>query len=150
MFFTLPMKLVHNITVSVFIQEPGIEKSLHQLIPANWQKLDVRRQETQTHDETPMTILSIALHRNRDMQPTVQWLLGGLSEAEKKYCLRRIDDQSCLYVRLDKLNFLAGQRNFIEGGQCVHVRIKLAAYPSNRDNAMKIFDQLLASVQPQG
>lgn len=50
----------------------------------------------------------------------------------------RLDDDLNFHIRLDLDAFLDGAYILTEDGDCVHVRVKVAAYPAKRDEAMTV------------
>jgi RNA binding exosome subunit len=72
-----------------------------------------------------------------------------LSDDQKQLLLRqsesRLDSELSFFIRLDKDRLLNENRFWItDSGNCFHIRMSIAAYPSNREAALKVISQWLS------
>lgn len=150
------MRLVHNVTVSVFSrtaeEKNAIHKVLISLIPdEDPSKISIREEIAEAYDETSIFIYSMKLHRQRIIRRFLETLFDNLSseDLQRIYDERelRVDDEGCLYIRLDKASLKDGSFEMTDSGDCFHIRIKLAAYPKNKENAMEALGTLYQSFQ---
>lgn len=69
----------------------------------------------------------------------IKSIMGGLDEYDRNWlrenALNCIDDDCNMYIRLSKEDARMG-RYVLESRDCIHVRLKLAAYPKKRENAL--------------
>jgi hypothetical protein len=94
---------------------------------------------TKGHHGNRIAVLTAALSRKRD----VEAFWARLTEAGfVKGVLARLDealgDDLWLGLRLDKQEAYAGRLAFDQGGDVVHVRVRVAAHPATRENARRI------------
>lgn len=54
----------------------------------------------------------------------------------------RFDDDLNFYIRLDKEGFEKGEWSIVTSGDCIHIRIHIAAYPAKRSAAEKKIKEL--------
>ena len=48
----------------------------------------------------------------------------------------KMDDKGNLFLRFDKQRAYLGDLKIIEHGDAIHVKIKIAAYPAKKENAI--------------
>lgn len=92
--------------------------------------------ETREESEN-LVIYQVTFTKNRLLNAFLKNLLLKLTQEDKKSI---VDDTNILvdneynelFLRLDKDNL-----SLITGGDCIHIKLTLAAYPKNRDSAAK-------------
>jgi RNA-binding protein len=152
------MKYIHNVTVSVFAREEEdkirIQEAMIGLLPEidfEKEKVSVVSSTVEAHDKSLMYTYSLKVHKQRHVRHLLSVIFNSISPEEKQklYDQRdnRIDGEGCFFLRLDK-EFLMSKSKYkiTDGGKCFHVRIKLAAYPKSKENAVKVFEELFASL----
>ena len=142
---------VHHITVTAYSSREaaaGLRETLKGILPA-----DTPIEENVIEPETEgavftkeMVELSSRLTKNAQMREFASKVLGGLDDYDKRNLRERlsdrVDEECNLYLRLSKAEAAAG-RMVVEYKDPVHVTFKLAAYPANRENALKSASELL-------
>ncbi|MCK4348480.1 MAG: hypothetical protein KAW47_07675 [Thermoplasmatales archaeon] len=80
----------------------------------------------------------------------IQNIFQNLSRRDvEKICEQRdlrLDDHGYFFIRLDKKLLLDGAYKLTEQGDCFHFKIKMAAFPSTRENAMRSLEELLGKM----
>lgn len=88
-----------------------------------------------------ITILTFNIKKDKQTKDLANFLLSKVS-SDLNY-EKRIDDSCNFYLRLDKLSFLDDEYLLTEKGDCVHFTFNIAAYPKNKDVAIKVFKEFL-------
>jgi RNA binding exosome subunit len=144
------MKL-HNITFSAFFKEDELESGrllFKQLLPE-----DIATEEERLEPETeggvfttPLYALKSSITQQKQAEEFTAKLLSKLAPEDlqmlRETLPKRVDDDCNLYIRLDR-KALSDGRYSIHTRDAVHVRIKLACFPKNKENALKIAQELL-------
>ena len=150
------MGIAHSVSIRVFCGEGEAESEseviggLKSLLPFDLEKekIAIQKQTAFGFSDRRISIFEVALVKNRHIKAFLENLLPKISATDKQMLLRqlesRIDDQASFFVRFDKES-LAKRNDLIvtDSGSCYHVKIKIAAYPSNKANAMKIVRELM-------
>ncbi len=56
----------------------------------------------------------------------------------------RLDDELYFYIRLDKKLALNDKYILTDGGDCIHIKLHIAAFPKNREAALKVVEEMLS------
>jgi RNA binding exosome subunit len=59
-----------------------------------------------------------------------------------------VDEKCNLHLRFDKQLAYEGELAFTKGGDAIHVRLKLAAYPAKHEVATKLVQELISDMVP--
>jgi RNA binding exosome subunit len=143
------MRLAHNIVLSVFIKPEedaqSIEKAFLSLVPLDLaqEKIKLERTTAEGFEQRKIKILTIRLTKHRHIQAVLERLNENLSETEKERLRteNRTHDLT-FYMRLDKKAAQEGKYSLTDGGECIHIKLVLAAYPKT-DEAAKAIVPLL-------
>ncbi len=69
-----------------------------------------------------------------------------LKSSSKKRILRelehRMDDRGNLFLRFDKQRAYMGDLKIVEHGDALHLKLKIAAYPARKEEALKVARQI--------
>ena len=148
------MNVAHSVTVRVFCgqeeNENEVVNGLKLLFPLDLEKekIAIKKQNALGFSDRKIAIFEVVLTKNRHVKAFLDNLLPKISGTDRQMLLRqldsRIDDDANFFVRLEK-ETLAKRNELLvtDGGNCYHVRIKMAAYPSNKESAMKEMMKLL-------
>lgn len=148
------MKLVHNITISVFATEfediEAISEHLLHFLPENLEneRLGVEVEDVRVQEGRNMKILKIFLEKQRHTKLCTERLKEMLGE---KMCqliahdTTRIDDYGQLFLRLDKKKFVEEDEVVVvDHGECIHFKIMLACFPKNKERAILVAKELFS------
>ncbi len=148
------MDVAHSVTVRVFCgqeeNESEVVNGLKSLLPFDLEKekIAIKRQNALGFGDRKISIFEVTLTKNRHVKAFLGTLLPKISATDKQMLLRqldsRIDDDANFFVRFEK-ETLAKRNELLltDSGNCYHVRIKMAAYPSNKEKAMKLVKELI-------
>ena len=148
------MGVAHSVTVRVFCGEEESESEvlngLKSLMPFDLEKerIAINRQNALGFSDRKITIVEAVLTKKRHVKAFFDNLLEKISAPDKQMLLRqldsRVDDDANFFVRLEK-ETLAKRNELLvtDGGNCYHVKIKIAAYPSSKENAIKLMKELI-------
>lgn len=143
------MKIAHTLRLSVFAYEGEdsvkIESVLRSLFPLSLEqeKVELKQTNATGFAERRIIIFEIFLQKEKHTNAFLNNLKQKLSDDQRQLLLRqsvsRLDDELNFFIRLDKDKLLAEDRFWItDSGNCFHIRMSVAAYPSNREAALKV------------
>jgi hypothetical protein len=148
-------KLIHSVQINVLEKNheaiQAIKDLYHQLIPLDYSKEDIEIDHERLQGFNQKTIHSLTLKTTKHKHNIK--LLNTIFTNLPDTSIRRIIDQiesrvnheGNLYIRLDKSSLLSDTYDLIDHGDCFHIKIKLAAFPANRENYLKTSQKLLRS-----
>lgn len=149
-------QLLHNIRVRVFENDHENIGQIHsvfeRLLPVDFkkEKITVNIEEAEGFDEKTIYILTLETEKRRHNWLLLENVFKNLSDADKQalYCQResRLDDQGNFFLRLDKPSLMNGDFHLVEHGDCFHFKIKIAAFPSNREKLMSSLETVLGKL----
>ncbi|MDI6723254.1 MAG: RNA-binding protein [Methanobacterium sp.] len=133
--------MIHNISYRVFVygteNEEKVREAIKTLFPNSSPQTDI----TEGYFKNQVLILHDKITRNRDIKEFVK-LLDNLDSQVKKRILNeldsKMDDKGNLFLRFDKQRAYLGNLKVIEHGDAIHVKIKIAAYPAKKENALRL------------
>lgn len=148
------MKYAHNITITEFLKtEDKLEeakKALRELLPFDLEQEKILlKEDTATGvNEQPIKILTITLQKETHTTKFLEFLKTKLSSEQKKLLISqkesRTDDGLYFFIRLEKDKWnKASEAELTDSGNCIHIKISLAAFPAKRDAALKIVEKIL-------
>ncbi len=148
------MKIAHSAEIRVFCgegeNEAEVLDGLRWLVPFNMeeQKIEVKKQSALGFDDRKIMIFEVLLEKDRHVKPFLDNFLSKLQPIQKQTLLRqlesRIDEDANFFVRLEK-DIMMKNRGVVitDGGNCYHIQIKVAAYPSTKYAAVNVMRELL-------
>ncbi len=138
----------HNVTISVFCRQDEdiglIKERIEGLLALNLvqEKLVIEESHAAGFENKDITIFRLHMEKKRHVNAFVNIILGRLSKEQKELIVRqaptRIDDDSTFYLRFDKGRLLSeNELELTDSGNCFHIKMHVAAYPNNYENALK-------------
>ncbi len=147
------MKVLNKAVVSVFVREgenlEEIQSTLESLIPLNLEKekIQLQRNSAKGCAEKKIAVLKIELEKSRHTNAFMKHLLNKLTEEQEELLLNqeesRLDDHLHFFIRLDKEKLLNKEYEITDSGNCFHIKLHIAAFPSKRKIALKAIEKLL-------
>lgn len=148
------MKIAHSVTIRVFCSqeenEEDIMSGLKWLVPLDFdkEKVIVQQKLAEGFNERKIRVIEATLTKERHTRAFIESLQERLLEHNKNLLLHqlvsRIDDNANFFVRFEKENVARNLSLLVtDGGNCYHIRIKVAAYPSTKEAAMRIMRNVL-------
>jgi RNA binding exosome subunit len=147
------MRYAHYIGARVFCKEgddePVLRDKFMSLMP-NDEKNKVRCQVRSQiiSDEKKLKIYTVDLKRQTHINKFLRNLSEKMSEGDKLLILDQLDSRLDagfhLFIRLDKEKFLSDIFDLTDGGNCIHIKIAVAAYPHTREAAEKVINKFVS------
>lgn len=147
------MKLAHLIKFSVFSKqednETDVLNSFLSLIPFNLEeeKLELKTSAAEGFKHTKIKIFEITLTKEKHTAKFLENLINKLSDGQKQLILKRsesrLDENLKFFLRFDKENLIKENKLWLtDEGNCFHIKISIAAFPSNKENALEVIKNL--------
>jgi RNA-binding protein len=146
----------HSVSVRVFCGEEENEKEviegLKWLIPLNLEeeKISLTCQTAFGFSDRRIKIFEVVLEKKRHINAFFESLLPKISDQQKQMMVKqldtRIDANANFFIRFDKPTLLQHRELIVtDSGNCFHLKIKIAAFPSTKEKAKAIVGQMLGS-----
>ncbi|TFF99954.1 MAG: hypothetical protein EU541_03605 [Promethearchaeota archaeon] len=144
---------VHSIIIEVF-SKPGedleeIRTKLIALFPfdLNEEKITLQQKSAIGFNEQIIKTLRVNLQKQRHIKTFLSHLMDQLSDKTKEIILsqaeKRLDEDLYFYLRFDKKTLLQNNRYLlINEGDCFYFKLKVAAFPKKKDEALAIINNL--------
>ena len=148
------MKLGRRVEARVFVKEgedeEKIKNALLSLFPFNLQeeKIALSKSTAESFEHRKIRIYTALLQKDRHINAFIRKFFARLTP-EQKSLLKgqldsRVDDELNFFIRLDKEKLLdEGIFWITDSGNCFHVKVGIAAFPSKKEVAKKIVEKLL-------
>lgn len=147
-------KLIHNIVVTVFEKSKekieNHEKIFQFLLPVDFRKenVDVSIESVEGFNQQIIYILRLKTEKSSHNKCLVNMLFSNLSEKDRKRIgkqyLTRLSSEGYFFIRLKKDKLLHQKFELTDGGDCYHIKIKLAGFPAKWDEFVKTAELLLS------
>ncbi|ADC47211.1 exosome subunit [Methanobrevibacter ruminantium M1] len=133
--------MIHNIRYRVFIYEnedkDKVLEALLNILPT----AEPEAEEAEGLLEEKMLILTGAISKKRETKEFLNTLIESIGEDQliKLYndLDRKMDEKGNLFLRLSKEKALDEEWEILDGGDSIHLKIKIAAYPAKKEVALK-------------
>lgn len=144
--------LAHRVELSVFVREEELSrkedifKALVSLVPFQLEeeKVALESQTAQGFNEKRIVIGKVVLTKARHVRAFMEHLSERLSAAQKallrEQASSRLDKESNFFVRLDREALLENKLHLTDSGDCYHLKIGIAAFPSTPEAALAAVD----------
>ena len=137
--------LAHNAVLRVHCHATEDEDRVRRALALLAGDLEPARSLAEGHFKNPIVVLEVAAERRQALAvwerirafPPVAAQLR--AEAE-----RRVDDFATAYARFDKQRAYQGELALTQGDDAIHLRSKLAAFPSKKGPAVQALVEFLA------
>jgi RNA binding exosome subunit len=147
------MNNIHNITVRVIEKDeqkiPDIIQKFNQLLPLDFkkEKISINHDTAKGFEDKTIHILTMDTTKTQHNKTLIKNIFNNLPDDYKTQIYHqiksRLDDEGNFYIRLDKESLLDDKFELVDHGDCFHIRLKIAAYPSNQENLKKSTKQFL-------
>ena len=137
--------MIHNLSYRAFVygteNEEKVREALSTLLPTAQPTKEI----TEGYHKNQVTILQGKITKKREIKDFLE-KLGALKPSSKKRILRelehRMDDRGNLFLRFDKQRAYLGDLKIVEHGNALHLKLKIAAYPARKEEALKVARQI--------
>ncbi|TXT62310.1 MAG: hypothetical protein BAJALOKI3v1_620011 [Promethearchaeota archaeon] len=145
--------IAHTLIIEVFVKSDEdikhIRNKFIQLIPFDLEEeeIDLTEENAIGFNQERIKILRVILSKQRHINAFLKEMVKKLHDQTKNIILaqaeRRFDENLNFFLRFDKYNLLnKKQFQLIERGDCIFVKFKIAAFPKNKERAIKIIHEL--------
>jgi len=145
-------KLLHSIALNVFERYveklPEVQSVFHRLLPLDFEKNHIKIDHQQLEGFSGIIhslTLQTTSHRHNSL--LLDSIFSHLSKQEISLIElqkeSRLNNDGVFYIRLDKQSLLQNLFRLTDGGDCFHMRIKLAAYPATKDRYFQNLQKIL-------
>lgn len=143
------MKRLHNVVLSMFVKPEEdaqeLERKFLSIVPFSLgeEKLALQKTVASGFNERKITILEIVLQKERHTNALLDHLVRHLSGAQKQQLLgqdNRLDDDCDFFLRFKKEAL--PQLILTNGGDCLHVKLSIAAFPKRRQAAEGVIKEI--------
>ena len=132
--------MIHNIRYRVFIYEnedkDEVLEALLNILPTAEPEVE----EAEGLLEEKMLILTGTVSKKRETKEFLNTLIESIGEDQlvKLYndLDRKMDEKGNLFLRLSKERALEEEWEILDGGDSIHLKIKIAAYPAKKEVAI--------------
>ncbi len=146
------MDYIHHARITVFAKEDeDIDKIRQGLIDLagidlEKEKIKISEQTATGLTESKIKTFEIFLEKKRHARAFLNNLLELLSQNQKALILKqaqtRLDDEIHFFIRLDKDAWFNSKAELTDSGNCYHIKMSIASYPKNRENALKVINEI--------
>jgi RNA binding exosome subunit len=156
------MLFIHNAKITIFLKPEEyighneliqkIHELFHKLVPIDFEKEKVAIQEeiVESFENRKIKIYSLEIKKEMHTKTFIKTLKELLREEQCMQILEqkwsRLDDDLFFYIRLDKDAALKDIFELTDSGDCIHIKMHIAAFPKNREVALKIVTEIFDSV----
>lgn len=148
------MEIAHSAAIRVFCgeeeNESEVMNGLKSLLPFDLEKekIAIQKQTAFGFSDKRINIFEVTLAKKRHIKAFLDGLLPRISGTDRLMLLRqldsRVDNDANFFVRFEKETLAKHNELLVtDSGNCYHVRIKIAAYPSTKEAAVRIMEAVL-------
>ncbi len=154
------MKYVHTVHCSVFVKPEEIQESpkirsaistaLQELTGLDFaqEKLAVTTTKVEGFNNRAIEIFTVVLAKEAHTNHFLEHLCAALNQDQKELLWEqkesRLDDELNFYIRLGKKELLRGKYDITDSGDCVHIKMHIAAFPKKREAALDVVRKIFA------
>jgi RNA binding exosome subunit len=137
--------MIHNLSYRAFVygteNEEKVREAIHTLLPMAHPEKEI----IEGYYNNPVLILHGKISKNNEVK-VLQEKLQNLSPNDKKKIQKelhdRMDSKCNLFLRFDKQRAFLGDLKLVEHGDALHLKLKIAAYPAKKEEAIKVARQI--------
>jgi len=148
------MKTIHHIWLTVYCKAEDNEEiiltNLRKFFPFKLEdeKLSIERHSAMSFEERKIIIFQVHLQKQNHIRRFITYLNEILNEEQKHLLLKqkesRLDNENHFFIRFDKDKLLSDNKYFItDKGNCYHLKMSIASYPTTRENALRVVEEIL-------
>ncbi|MGV8171746.1 MAG: RNA-binding domain-containing protein [Candidatus Woesearchaeota archaeon] len=152
------MRYIHNAKITVFIKPEeyigneelinNIRDIFHKLVKVDFEKekLSIKEEIVESFENRKIKILTLEITKEAHTNIFIKTLKESLGEEQIKTILEqrwsRLDEELYFYIRLDKEAALKEVYELTDRGDCIHIKLHIAAFPKNREKALKVVEEI--------
>lgn len=124
--------------------EQRVLEAVRKFLPAS---AEVRKSSMKGHHGNPIVNFEARVRQRRAIRELWQRMMSGMYEGAfanlRMGIQERIDDSCFLYLRFDKQAAFSGELIPTEIGDAIHMRLKILAFPADREVAVGVVKDFL-------
>ena len=149
------MKLkVHSIRLRAFSHKNEVnhvKQAIYNILPDEFKEKQIKESEVEPESDAgifieSLKVLEISLNKQADIKTFISNLLEKLKKSDKEKLFNeisnRIDEECNFYIRLSKKDAM-NKKFIMESNDSIQIKIKIAAFPKNKNTAIEILKGLL-------
>jgi RNA-binding protein len=133
--------MIHNLSYRTFVygteSEDKVRKAIQTLLPMAHPEKEI----TEGYYKNQVLILHGKISKKSELKILLK-KLQNISPDDKKKIKKelhhRMDSKGNLFLRFDKQSAYLGDLKLVKHGDALHIRLKIAAYPSKKEEAIKV------------
>ncbi len=133
--------MIHNIRYRVFIYDNEDKDEVLQALLNILPTAEPEVEEAEGLLEEKMLILTGTISKKRETKEFLKTLLEEIGQDQLKKLYndldRKMDEKGNLFLRLSKEKALDEEWEILDGGDSIHLKVKIAAYPAKKEVALK-------------
>lgn len=133
--------MIHNIRYRVFIYDNEDKDEVLQALLNILPTAEPEVEEAEGLLEEKMLILTGTISKKRETKEFLKTLLEEIGQDQLKKLYndldRKMDEKGNLFLRLSKEKALDEEWEVLDGGDSIHLKVKIAAYPAKKEVALK-------------
>ena len=138
--------MIHNIRYRVFIYENEDKEEILEALLNILPTAVPEAEEVEGLLEEKMLILTGTISKKRETREFLNTLIESTGEDQliKLYndLDRKMDESGNLFLRFSKEKAIDGEWEILDGGDSIHLKIKIAAYPAKKEVAIKKISEI--------
>jgi RNA-binding protein len=137
--------MIHNLSYRAFVYGTESEEKVREAIFTLLPTAQPLKEITEGYYKNKVIILQGKTTKKREIKDFLE-KLHSLQPSAKKRILReledRMDDRGNLFLRFDKQRAYLGNLKLVEHGDALHLKLKIAAYPARKEEALKVAQKI--------
>ena len=137
--------MIHNLSYRAFVYSTENEEKVREAVLTLLPTAQIETEQTEGYYHNPVIILHGKITKKREIKDFLE-KLNLLKPSVKKTILNqlenRMDERGNLFLRFDKQRAFLGELKTVDHGDAIHIKVKIAAYPARREEALKVARQI--------
>lgn len=137
--------MIHNISYRTFVYGTENEEKVRKAVKTLFPNSSPQQEYIEGYYQNPVLILHDKIEKKREIKDFIVKMEHLPSSCRNKILDdldRKMDDKGNLFLRFNKQKAYLDELEVVEHGDSIHVKIKIAAYPARKEQAMKIARKL--------
>jgi hypothetical protein len=152
------MRYIHNAKITIFLKPEEyignndliekIKNVFYKLVPLDFikEKLVLNQEIVESFENRKLKIYSLEILKETHTNVFINTLKELLKSEQCKLLVAqkesRLDDDLFFYLRLNKELILKDVVELTDIGDCVHIKMHVAAFPKNKENALNVVSKI--------
>jgi len=154
------MRYIHNAKITVFLKPEEyvgsnelvqkVKALFHKLLPIDFdkEKIAITEEQVESFENRKIKILKLEFTKEAHTNIFIKILKELLRAEQCKTLLEqkwsRLDEELFFYIRLDKEAAFKDVFELTDSGDCIHIKMHIAAFPKNRETALKVVTEIFS------